>query len=155
MSQICNNKGSLQGSGCGCSAVTSVTSGSSCGCGTSNQITSAARYEENGECLSTREISCETKWQMRDCVKLGVCEFMICFADQVCPNGKFELPMVEDENGNVEEKDLGDVLLECLGTAFCSAAHCLPNAICAPRQNTNCIPPRPVIECNYAVEEKD
>ena len=151
MSKNCNNTPPSHGTGCGCTAVTSYTSGSSCGCGTSLQTNSYARYDEDGKCASTSDISCETQWQMRDCLKVGVCEFMICFADQLCPNGTFELP--KDENG--EEKDFGDVLLSCLGTAFCSAAHCLPNAICAPRQNTDCVPPRPVIECNYAVEEKD
>lgn len=155
MSQKRNKTPLSLGSGCGCSAVTSYTTGTSCGCGTPYQVTSSARYDEDGKCASTREISCETQWQMRDCLKVGVCEFMICFANQVCPNGTFELPKVEDENGNLIQKDFGDVFMECLGTAFCSVAHCLPNAICAPKQNTDCIPPRPVIECNYAVEEKD
>lgn len=151
MSQNCNNTSTSPVTGCGCSAVTSYSSASSCGCGTNVQTSSSARYDKNGECASTSDISCETQWQMRDCVKVGVCEFMICFADQLCPNGEFEMP--KDENG--DEKDLGDVLLCCLGTAFCTVAHCLPNAICAPKPNTNCVAPPPVIECNYAVEEKD
>jgi hypothetical protein len=152
MNQNHNTKSPLPGTGCDCTAVVTHSVGSSCGCVSSCQTTSLARYDEDGKCADWGDISCETQWQIRDCLKVGFCEFIVCIADEFCPNGKFEMP-VDEKTG--EEKDLGDVLLCCLGSAVCSIAHCVPNAICVPKQNNDCIPPRPVIECNFAVEEKD
>lgn len=131
-------------------AVASKQVRSSCGCA-SVQTTSAARYDEDGECASTTAVSCETQWQMRDCLKFALCEFLVCIADEFCVNGKFQTPV--DENGN--EKDLGDILLCCLGNTACTVVHCLPTAICGPKQDKDCIPPPPALECNFAVEDKD
>jgi len=149
MNKTSNNNLTLRSMGCDSAAATSKQVCSSCGA--SSQSTSVARYNDEGNCASTTGISCETKWQMRDCLKLGLCEFLVCVANEFCVNGKFQMPV--DESG--EEKGLGDVLTDCMGGALCSVAHCLPNAICGPKQNNDCIPPPPALECNFAVEEKD
>jgi len=150
MNQTRNTNKTLRFTGRDSAAVASKQVHSSCSCAPV-QTTSVARYDEEGDCANMTRISCETQWQMRDCLKLGLCEFLVCIADEFCVNGKFQMPV--DEND--EEKDLGDVLLCCLGDAFCSVAHCLPNAICGPKQDKDCIPPPPALECNFAVEDKD
>ena len=104
-----------------------------------------ARYDENGECASTSDISCETRWRLRDCFKVAVCEFLTCVGEEFCQDGSFKTPA---------GKSASDVLLDCLGSAACSALQCVPNAICAPRPDDSCIPP-PALECNFAVEERD
>ena len=132
-----------------------------CGCGTS-QSASVARYDSDGSCASWFDISCETQWRLRDCLKLTLCEFLACVADSYCASGSFEKPIEVDADGNPVfdpvtgqpvEKDLGDVLMECLCESACTVLHCVPDAICGPRQS-ECIPP-PALECNFAVEEKD
>lgn len=138
----------------GATSAAAVQSCTSCGC-TSFQTTAVARYDENGDCANLGKISCETQWKMRDCLKVALCEFLGCLGDEFCKDGTFKRPVeVDPLTGLEEEKDLGDVLLCCLGNATCSVLHCLPSAICGPQQNNDCIPP-PALECNFAVEERD
>ncbi len=119
---------------------------SSCG-GQSSFASSSnvARYDEDGKCASTSDISCETKWRLRDCFKVAACEFLNCIGDEFCADGTFKTPA---------GKSPSEVLLGCLGSAACTALQCVPNAICAPRPDDSCIPP-PALECNFAVEERD
>jgi hypothetical protein len=120
---------------------------SSCGGGQASFASSSnlARYDENGECASTSDISCETKWRLRDCFKVAVCELLTCIGEEFCEDGSFQTPL---------GKTASEVLKDCLGSAACSALQCVPNAICAPRPDDSCIPP-PALECNFAVEERD
>lgn len=116
---------------------------SSCGCSGSAATLSSARYNPDGTCMDTMCISCETKWRVRDCVKLTVCEFITCIADEFCVNGSFQKPT----------RDIGDILIDCLRGAMCTTLNCLPEAICGPRDEECCLPP-PALECDFAVEEK-
>lgn len=118
---------------------------SSCGGGQTSFASNSnvARYDENGECASTSDISCETKWRLRDCLKVATCEFLNCIENEFCEDGTFNLGAVNST-----------ALVDCLGTALCSALQCVPNAICAPRPDDSCVPP-PALECNFAVEERD
>lgn len=119
---------------------------SSCGGHASYASSSnVARYDENGECASTSDISCETQWRLRDCFKVALCEFLTCVGEEFCQDGSFKTPA---------GKSAADVLVDCLGSAACSALQCVPNAICGPRPDDSCIPP-PALECNFAVEERD
>ena len=135
-------------------APTSTSRCSSCGISGASESFSAARYDADGNCMDTMCISCETKWRVRDCVKLAVCEFITCIASEVCADGSFRMPKKIDEAGNEVDKDFGEVLLDCLGGAMCTTLNCLPEAICGPRNEEACIPP-PALECNFAVEEKN
>ena len=150
MNQTRSKTPTLRFKGCDTSAAASNSSCASCGC-VSFKSTTVARYDEQGNCASPGQISCETQWQMRDCLKLAFCEFLSCLGNQMCVDSKFEMP-VDAATG--ETKTVGEVLLCCLGESFCTVLHCLPEAICGPRQDNDCIPP-PALECNYAVEEKD
>jgi hypothetical protein len=101
-----------------------------------------ARYDDEGNCAKVTSISCETRWELRDCFKVALCDFLSCVADEMCTDGKF-----------VDWPDASQ-MKDCFGNALCTLLQCLPNAICGPKQDMECLPP-PALECNYAVEERE
>lgn len=123
--------------GCGCGGT------SSCGCGCKDhdaRIFPPARHDDDGRCVSILTISCETRWRIRDCLKVSFCDLLRCVGDELC----------EREEG--EDIDLRD----CLEDFLCSFLACLPDAICPPPQTCeSCCPPRPIdsCHCNFAVGE--
>ncbi|SNR51273.1 hypothetical protein SAMN06265378_106192 [Paracoccus sediminis] len=125
------------GCGCGCGGT------SSCDCGCGGQEARAfppARRDDDGGCVSIFSISCETRWRIRDCLKVSFCDFLRCVGDELC----------EREEG--DEIDLR----ECLEDFLCSFLTCLPDAICPPPQPCKpCCPPRLIesCHCNFAVGE--
>lgn len=153
-----------RGTRSGRGAMVQKASCGACGCSTaaaSAAPVSAARYDDDGTCASLFDVSCETQWRLRDCLKLTLCEFLTCVADSYCADGGFQKPVEFDANGNpvldpatgaTIEKDLGDVLMECLCESVCTTLHCIPDAICGPQQS-ECVPP-PALECDFAVEDK-
>lgn len=127
-----------RGCGCGAAAAKSCCAGS---CAT--RQFSPARYDEDGDCASMLDISCDTQWRVRESFKLALCDLLRCVASQVC-----------DEDGHfVEEPELG----ECLQTFVCSLLGTLPDAICPPQQRCCPAPEQggcgPDDDCNFAVGE--
>jgi hypothetical protein len=102
-------------SGCGCGRASSQGCAR---CGGGRRGFSPARYDEDGSCASVLDISCDTRWRVRESFKLALCDLLRCVGDQVC-----------DEDGQfVDDPDLG----ACLETFVCSLLQMLPDAICAP-----------------------
>jgi hypothetical protein len=131
-------------SSCGCGGHSSCGCGgghSSCGCGGHDTRSfPPARYDEDGSCASLFSISCETRWRIRDCLKVSFCDFLRCMGDELC----------EREEG--KDLDLG----KCLEDFLCSFLHCLPDAICPPPEPCEpCCPPHALesCHCNFAVGE--
>jgi hypothetical protein len=146
----CSCGGKAKG-GCGCGGGTSGCScgghggshGASCGCcggGHAAHQFPPARYDADGDCSSLFSISCETRWRVRDCLKVSFCDLLRCVGDELC----------DREEG--KKIDLG----RCLEDFLCSFLKCLPDAICPPPEP--CKPacaPRTVenCHCNFAVGE--
>lgn len=133
------------GGGCGCggSARAPSGSGSACGCQsapTAHGATGAspARYRDDGRCAPLWDISCDTRWRLRACVKTALCDMLRCMADEVCEDGRF-----------APNPDLG----ACLEGFVCSLLHCLPDALCPPAQPAPCCPEESAgsCSCNFAV----
>ena len=99
----------------------------------------AARHDADGNCEGLFSISCETRWRIRECVKVSFCDLLRCMGDEFCerPSGK--------------RPDISG----CLEDFLCSLLHCLPDAICPPPAAHDCCPPRQIssCHCNYAVGE--
>lgn len=128
--------GAKAGHGCSCGSKSSGRI-CSCGSGTGARRFSPARYDEDGECAPIGNISCETRWRVRECFKIAFCDFLRCLGDQYCEK---------------EETDIG----ECLDDFLCSLLTCLPDAICPPPEPCEpCCPPHHVSDChcNFAVGE--
>ena len=133
------------GGGCGCGGSGGAPggSGSGCGCQSGSQAhgatgTSPARYRDDGTCAPLWDISCDTRWRLRACVKTALCDMIRCMADEVCEDGRF-----------APNPDLG----ACLEGFVCSLLHCLPDALCPPAQPEPCCPDEGVssCSCNFAV----
>ena len=95
-------------------------------CGPSNGLMRAgsmspARYKADGTCESVWDISCETRWRIRECFKVAFCDMLRCLAEEICEDEK-EAPAAD-----TRETDCGEVF-------FCSLLRCLPDAICPPRE---------------------
>ena len=138
--------------GCGCGAAKSggcsCGTSNNCGCGPSTNCScnghaghavSAVRHDADGNCEGLFSISCETRWRIRECVKVSFCDLLRCMGDEFCerPSGK--------------RPDISG----CLEDFLCSLLHCLPDAICPPPAAHDCCPPRQIssCHCNYAVGE--
>jgi hypothetical protein len=120
---------------CGCGR------GGSCSCGGHHGRSFApARYDEDGNCASPYDVSCDTQWRIRECFKIAFCDLIRCFGEELCEDGKFK-----------EEPDFG----ACLEGFLCSLVNCLPEAICPPEKPEFCCTalPEPSWDCNYAVRE--
>lgn len=141
---------SRAGTGCACGK----TGGCGCACGGSacGRQFSPARYDEDGRCESVFDISCETRWRVRECFKVAFCDLLRCLGDELCEDGQFQTTPKPD-------------LEKCLETFVCSIVTCLPDAICPPKKpccEASCEPvcepacpprlPAPC-NCNYAVGE--
>jgi hypothetical protein len=133
------------GCGCGGSAQAPSGSGSGCGCGCqsgpqTHGATGAnpARYRDDGRCAPLWDISCDTRWRLRACVRTALCDMLRCMADEVCENGRF-----------APDPDLG----ACLEGFVCSLLHCLPDALCPPAQPEPCCLDQGAgsCSCNFAV----
>jgi hypothetical protein len=133
------------GCGCGGSAQAPSGSGSGCGCGCQSGPqahgatgASPARYREDGRCAPLWDISCDTRWRLRACVKTALCDMLRCMADEVCEDGRF-----------APDPDLG----ACLEGFVCSLLHCLPDALCPPAQPEPCCLDQGAgsCSCNFAV----
>lgn len=124
---------SKEGCGCGCGGACS------CGCrGHGTRSFPPARYDEDGRCVSILSISCETRWRIRDCLKVSFCDFLRCAGDELCGR----------EEGDETR------LRECIEDFLCSFLTCLPDAICPPPESCKpCCPPRTIesCHCNFAV----
>jgi len=105
-----------------------------------------ARYTDEGECESIFQVSCETKWRIRECFKVAFCDLLCCVGEQMC------------DDGQLQDAQLGD----CLESFVCSFITCLPGAICPPEapacKPTGCstsqpTPPKSVCGCNFAVSD--
>lgn len=128
--------------GCACGRPAS-----SCQCG-SRFSRSLARYDKDGDCASVFDISCETRWRVRECFKVALCDMLRCLGDELCEDGRL-----------AEEPDLG----ACLEGFLCSVLTCLPDAICPPPAKPcspccttdSCLPAPGASSCgcNYAVGE--
>lgn len=133
------------GGGCGCggSGRAPTGSGSGCGCQSGSPAhgaagASPARYRDDGRCAPLWDISCDTRWRLRACVKTALCDMLRCMADEVCEDGRF-----------APNPDLG----ACLEGFVCSLLHCLPDALCPPTQPAPCCPDEGAgsCSCNFAV----
>lgn len=133
------------GSGCACGGARSSGGGCErCG-GGGVRLFPPARYDEDGRCASITDISCDTRWRVRECFKVAFCDLLRCLGDQLC-----------DENGRFDEVNKPD-FGACLETFVCSVVTCLPDAICPPPERS-CVAQRPVCapafdDCNYAIGE--
>ena len=99
---------------------------------------SLARYDDDGDCASIFDISCETRWRIRECFKVAFCDALRCFGDSLCVKEGEEAPKLE----------------ECLQDVLCCFFRCLPDAICPPEKQ-HCLPSKPYHDCarNFAVGE--
>lgn len=131
--------------GCGCASTCGCGGTSSCGCGCDcggheARAFPPARYDDEGRCLNIFSISCETRWRIRDCLKVSFCDFLRCMGEELC-----------------DRKEGDDIdLQDCLEDFLCSVLTCLPDAICPPPQPCDpCCPPRTIesCHCNFAVGE--
>ena len=126
-------------SGCGCGR--GGTPACTCGDGGARDFP-PARYKADGSCESFFDISCETRWRVRECFKVAFCDLIRCFGDEMC-----------DENGQFASKP---DFVACLERFVCSVLTCLPDAICPP---PDCKPVACVTvakacdDCNFAVGE--
>lgn len=130
-------------SGCGCGGPPKDGCGCDCGCdcGCGGQNTRSfppARLDDDGSCVSILSISCETRWRIRECLKVSFCDFLRCMGDELC---------AREEGDEVE-------LVGCFEDFLCSFLTCLPDAICPPPPPPCCLP-RAVesCHCNFAVGE--
>jgi hypothetical protein len=128
----------MAANGCGCGRGGTAA----CKCGGGTRDFPPARYKGDGSCESFFDISCETRWRVRECFKVAFCDLIRCFGDEMC-----------DENGQIAPKpDFG----ACLERFVCSVLTCLPDAICPP---PDCKPAACVTvskacdDCNFAVGE--
>ncbi|WNO11488.1 hypothetical protein [Teredinibacter sp. KSP-S5-2] len=139
--------------GCGSSNQASVNILSASGCGCQNK--SAARYDESGECAPLLEISCETKWRVRNCFKSYFCEVLYSTADQY----RFELQA--SENGDIDPEtnevydrpEIFSIFIENLGSNLVTLVECLPDAICHS-ENPCCTYTDDSDNCHFAVERR-
>ncbi len=126
---------------CSCGGKCGCGGHSSCGCGGSDRRGfPPARHDEDGSCASLFSISCETRWRIRDCLKVSFCDFLRCIGDELC----------EREEGKKPDLD------KCLEDFLCSFLQCLPDAICPPPERCEPACPPKTIEschCNFAVGE--
>ena len=137
----CGCGGGKPASSCGCGG-TAARAGCSCGsgggacsCGGAGRHFPPARRDEDGKCANIFEISCETRWQIRECFKVAFCDLLRCVGDELC---------------EAEEPELR----ECLEDFLCSFIKCLPDAICPPPECCEpCCPAddEPSCHCNFAV----
>ena len=97
-----------------------------------------ARYDEDGSCSSLFDISCETRWRIRECFKVALCDLLRCLGEELCDDGRF-----------AEDPDLG----ACLERFACSILTCLPEAICPSGGEEICCLPAVSCGCNFAVGE--
>lgn len=142
----CGGGATTTPSGCGC-GCTPQTCG--CGCGTQGQTCSCGsglpttRTYDSALC-PTFAISCETKLALRDCMKVALCDFMRCIGDTLCPDGRFDSNVFNNDN-------IGKELIDCVGQLACSFVHCVPDALCGTECSS---PPARDCEpcCDYAVE---
>lgn len=135
--------------GCGCGHAGPGSCGDRCGCGGRSSCSCGgshgrsfppARHDEDGSCASLFSISCETRWRIRDCLKVSFCDLLRCVGDELC----------EREEG--KSVDLG----KCLEDFICSFLQCLPDAICPPPERCEPVCRPKTIEsckCNFAVGE--
>ena len=141
--------------GCGCGGH------AGCGrCGGSGvRAFPAPRFDADGSCASVTDISCETRWRVRECFKRAFCDLLRCFGDQLCEDGRFA-PAPSPAPAPAAPAPAPD-FDACLETFVCSLVTCLPDAICPPPQRSCCgdaapdTPrlPAPACDCNYAVGE--
>jgi len=145
--------GAYGGAAYGSSAAASYRS-VGCGCGGRSGCArcarlrqfAPARYDADGRCAPVTDVSCDTRWRVRDCFKVALCDLLRCLGEQMCDeNGRFD---------TVNKPDYG----ACLETFVCSIVSCLPDAICPPPQRACCPAPDPGCgpasdDCNYAVGE--
>ena len=121
----------------------------SCGCGSSGcggcgsggpRTFPPARYEEDGSCSPLFDISCETRWRVRECFKIAFCDLLRCLGEELCEDGQF-----------AEDPELG----ACLERFVCSILTCLPEAICPSGGEEICCLPADTVSCgcNFAVGE--
>lgn len=135
--------------GCGCGRSTA----GACGCA-AGVARSPARYRADGSCESITSVSCDTRWRIRECFKLALCDLLRCVGDELCEDGRIAANA---------QPDFG----KCLETFVCSLVTCLPDAICPPPAkpcSPCCVRPEaasggsgrlldPACACNYAVGE--
>jgi hypothetical protein len=127
-------------SGCGCGG-----SGGCARCGGGVRSFGPEFYDKDGKCQPLGTVSCDTRWRVRECLKVAFCDLLRNVGDQLCDeNGGF------DTTANPDWKAL-------LGSFACSVLNCLPDAICPPPESPACAAPLPCIEasddCNFAVGE--
>lgn len=122
---------------CGCGKR-----GGACSCKTSRKAPAPRNYHKQ-DC-PTLAISCETKTALRECARTALCDFMRCLSETLCPDGKFDIQNLQNND------QLRVDLVNCVGQLACSFMHCLPDALCPepcePAAPVDCLP------CGYAVE---
>ena len=142
--------------GCGCGGAShgGCKCGGDCGCGCGgkcggcescghNHAFAPARRKPDGSCDNIFSISCDTRWRVRECLKIAVCDFVRCLGEEVC----------DDECRIAEQPDIR----RCVEGFVCTLLGCLPDAICPPPEPKPvqcCIEaPRslPDCRCNFAV----
>ena len=129
--------------GCGCGGR---GGGGGCGCRGASSTKPRARTYDKEQC-PTWQVSCESKQALRDCTREALCGLMRCLAETFCPDGTFDLKEIQERG---KDGEWGYQLINCLGQAACTFAHCVPDALC----DAPCDAP-PVIDClpcGYAVE---
>ena len=50
-----------------------------------------ARYDADGRCAPVTDVSCDTRWRVRECFKVALCDLLRCLGEQMCEeNGRFD-----------------------------------------------------------------
>ena len=81
-----------------------------------------------------------------DCLRVALCDFILCFLDIMCVNGKFRWDAFSEANSEATLLQLQD----CVGVFICTALRCFVDVLCPPTQPTLHVSQEP---CDLAVEE--
>jgi hypothetical protein len=99
--------------------------------------------------------SAATGDSIQDCLRVALCDLLLCFLDLICSNGTLDLTLFgggsdeESEEGS-NGRNAAERLFECLGTFLCTFLNCYVNRLC-PQKQSECLPL--VGRCDFAVEE--
>src|SRR5436190_16958134 len=93
-------------------------------CGTTSITKNKAK---NQECVEDPWFSCDECNALKRCVKTVVCDVLRCLADALCTpqEATFDNNTGLRTNSQFRSPD-GTMLLDCLRTAVCSFAECVP-----------------------------
>lgn len=83
-------------------------------------------------------------WEgVSSCLRVALCDLILCFLDLVCVDGRFNWNAFDDD-------EVTEQLLDCFGVFLCTALRCFVDVLCPPEQ-PRCLPSHD--PCDIAVEE--